>query len=106
MKAIILAAAVLVGSMASARTCQDGWGNQANISINARGIMISSARYGSSGFLSANGESATSFYYRNALGGLAIVSKAILAGGRGRVAYSVERMSRGDSPVNVIFYCN
>ncbi len=106
MKAIILAVTVFAGSMASALTCQDGWGNKARISINARGMTISSARYGSSGFLSANGQSDSSYYYRNGQGALAIVNKSILAGGQGRVVYSVERMSRGDSEISAVFYCN
>ena len=106
MKAIILVTAVFVSSMASAMTCQDGWGNSATVNLSQSGVSINSARYGSTGYLAANGESGTSFYFRSQPNKLAIVNKTIFAGQPGKIRYSESRMTKGDQAVDVTFYCN
>jgi hypothetical protein len=105
MKSLILIAAVFAGSYASAVTCADYRGNTASLTFYNNGMSISSAYYGDSGFLRANGKSGSSYYFRGGYNTTAIVNKSIVNGGGGTMYY-INNSRRSDGGFRIRFYCN
>lgn len=107
---LILAALVGTTSNAQAANCESHFGSKASVTASGNKLYIqfSSGPYRSA-VLSASGASSSSYYFRD-LGNtttVAIVNKAVLSGGAGKVYYSYRRGGHnGGGTKNVTLTCN
>lgn len=101
MKTLVVLLAMLGGFSAQAQTlnCKTPFGKSVNFMINSYGISDGS------GWVRANGESASSYYFRNGFGTTVIVNKSILNGAAGRIVWMVEK-SGDEAGSRKTFLCN
>ena len=86
---LFLLAIVGLSSSAFAANCVTPFGGRATVNASGNKLYIQFARgIYENAVLTANGASSSSYYFRGGMDGLAIVNKAVLHGGSGKVYYS------------------
>lgn len=101
MKTIFVTLAMILGAVsaeAATVNCKTPGGRSASFTITSNAISNGQR------WIRANGQSATSFYYRDGFGTTVIVNKSVLQGNPGRIVWMVERNDEPDT--RKVFYCN